>query len=423
MKAKRLTFPRKVTGDLLHATEIEEVRAVVADHADLLDTVAQQATTASQVLTLDDAQAILRSAPLTPNLVPGWLYLTSGPWDKGAAGQVVAVVAIGPRTFATYGTLVSGTTAKAVAVDVSAGSTSDLGAPDLSTIISILDQHTLQLKTLGVQASPVYGYLNGGQVVGYATLDEALADPRLKTFMRFNVATVTVTKSNAPNSPNWAYYADGGGSTLQLEEGVVLSIAGEDRSSLQMSNFFIYAAPSARNTRVKLLASRNTTTPVGELPFISALCSVPLELSGGAQVLTGYYTSLLGTGTVYAVEPFQCNNVGAGVTVVRAGAGAGTVKTVNGVAPDASGAVALPQLDLYGYSAAKRSQVFGLFTTANQTKAVDVALAGDTSTGIGSQIPDLPNGILYLLVPDPDNPMPGPNGSVIGTPTWLRTRS
>jgi hypothetical protein len=54
---------------------------------------------------------------------------------------------------------------------------------------------------------------------------------------------------------------------------------------------------------------------------------------------------------------------------------------------------------------------------------VDVALAGDTSTGIGSQIPDLPNGVLYLLVPDPDNPMPGPNGSVIGTPTWLRTRS
>jgi hypothetical protein len=186
---------------------------------------------------------------------------------------------------------------------------------------TVQQQHTLQLATLGVQGSPVYGYLNGGQVVGYATLDEALADPRLKTFLRFNVATVTVTKSNAPSSPNWAYYADGAGATLYLEEGVVLSIGGEDRSSLQMSNFFIYPAPSARNTRVKLLASRNTTRPIGELPFISALCSVPVELSGGAVVLTGYYTVLLGTGTVYAVQPFQCGNVAAGITVVPIGGG------------------------------------------------------------------------------------------------------
>jgi hypothetical protein len=194
-------------------------------------------------------------------------------------------------------------------------------SPKATDLTPIVAQHTQQLATLGVQGSPVYGYLGSGQVVGYATLDEALADPQLKTFLRFNVATVTVTKSNAPSSPNWAYYADGAGATLYLEEGVVLSIGGEDRSSLQMTNFFIYAAPSARNARVKLLASRNTTRPIGELPFISALCSVPLELSGGAVTLTGYYTVLLGTGTVYAVQPFQCGNVAAGITVVPIGGG------------------------------------------------------------------------------------------------------
>jgi hypothetical protein len=363
----------------------------------------------------------------------GVQYPLIGDWNAvGDGDQVVYLHTASTTQFRTNGTLFRfGHAPQEVLVDVAAGTAVASGV-DAYTVaetdallatkgdLAVQQQHTQQLATLGVQGSPVYGYLEGGQVVGYATLDEALADPAQKTLMRFNVATVTVTKSNAPSKPNWAYYADGAGATLQLAEGVVLSIGGEDRSSLQMTNFFIYTAPSARNARVKLLASRNTTTPIGQLPYISALCSVPLELSGGAVVLTGYYTNLTGTGTVYALEPFQCNNVGAGVTVVRAGAGAGTVKTVNGVAPDASGAVVLPQLDLYGYSAAKRSQVFGLFTTANQVKAVDVALAGDSSTSIGSRIPDLSNGAMYELVADPDNPMAGLGGAVIGTPTWLR---
>jgi hypothetical protein len=316
MKAKRLTFPKKATGDLLHATEIEEVRAVVADHADLLDTVAQQATTASQMLTLDDAQAILRSAPLTPDLVPGWLYLTGGAWDKGAAGQVVAVVAIGPRAFATYGTLVSGTSAKAVQVDVAAGTTGDLGAPDLSTIMAVLDQHTLQLKTLGVQAAPVMVYLEGGDVAGFTTLDEALADARPKTFMRFNVATVRVTKSNDPLNPCWASFVDGVGATIEVGAGVVLSIPGGNRGSLQFKNFFIYQAQGTRGGRVELLVTGNNNTPPGQLPVLDGECSVPLKLNGGAVALTGVYGAVQGSGDLHTFGLCDLGSTVAGINVV-----------------------------------------------------------------------------------------------------------
>jgi hypothetical protein len=291
--------------------------------------------------------------------------------------------------------------------------------------LAVQQQHTQQLATLGVKGSPVYGFFKAGGVpFGYASLDEAVADPAPKISYEFNAPVLTLTKSNPADGSGWAFAVAGLGRTLQLGDNAVLTLPGDDAGTLTFQDFYLEQAPKTRGGKVRLLTSAPASTPVARLPRLGGYCGRPLEfVNGGAAALTGNYSSIIGTGTVYALEPFQCDNVGAGVTVVRAGAGAGTVKTVNGVAPDASGAVALPQLDLYGYSAAKRSQVFGLFTTANQVKAVDVALAGDTSTGIGSQIPDLPNGVLYLLVPDPDNPMPGPNGSVIGTPTWLRTRS
>jgi hypothetical protein len=105
------------------------------------------------------------------------------------------------------------------------------------------------------------------------------------------------------------------------------------------------------------------------------------------------------------------------------GGGAGTVTSVNGQGPNASGDVVLPQRDIYAFSQAKYDQVLSLFSSPTQFKAVDVPLAGDTSTGIGSRIADLVNGDLYELVPDPFTPMPDPAdpNKLIATPTWLRT--
>jgi hypothetical protein len=134
MTAARLTFPHKVTGDQLLATEVEQIRDAIGDHAELLDLLATQAGTAAQALTLDQAQDILRRAPLTADLVPGWLYPLTGPWDGGAAGQVVAVEAIAPRAFAAAGTLTLGNVATAVAVNVGAGTTGKLGAAGFTPI-------------------------------------------------------------------------------------------------------------------------------------------------------------------------------------------------------------------------------------------------------------------------------------------------
>jgi hypothetical protein len=178
-------------------------------------------------------------------------------------------------------------------------------------------QHTLQLKTLGVQAAPVMAYLESGDVAGFATLDEALADTRPKTFMRFNVATVTLTKSNDPLSPNWASYVDGAGATLLIGAGAVLSIPGSNLGTLLFKNFFIFQAPGTRGGRVKLLASGNTSTPPGLLPLLDGQCSVPLEFSGGAVALRGAYGGLLGTGTAHLFEPYDAGSIAQGITPVE----------------------------------------------------------------------------------------------------------
>jgi len=288
----------------------------------------------------------------------------------------------------------------------------------------VQEQHTLQLKTLGVQGSPVYGYLEtGGAPVGYASFDDALADVTQKTFYTFNAATLVLTKSNAASGAGWAYSASAQGTTMQLGENVVLTLPGDEVGTLTFLRFYIEQAPATRGGKVRLLTTALASTPVALLPRLEGYCGKPLELAnGGAVLLSGYYTSLLGTGTVYALEPFQADNVAAGVNVVPVG-GRGTVKTVNGQAPNAAGELTLPQNDIYGYSQPKRDQVFSLFTSNSQFKAVDVPLAGDTSTNLGSQIVDLTNGDLYTLVPDKDNTMPDPANSsiLIATPTWLRT--
>jgi len=294
---------------------------------------------------------------------------------------------------------------------------------DLSPIVA---QHTQQLATIAVQSSPVYGFLEaGGAPVGYTSIDDAVADPRQKTSQAFNTATLVLTQSNPANGSGWAYATAALGRTLQLAEGVALTLPGSDSGTLTFQDFYIESAPGARNGKVRLLTNAPNTTPPALLPRLSGYCGKPLEfVNGGAALLSGYYTGITGTGTAFVIEPFNADNVAATVKVVRVGGtGSGTVKTINGVAPDTAGNVVLPQNDIYNFSQPKRDQVFGMFTSASQFKAVDLPLQGDTSTGIGSRIPDLTNGDLYELFADRDNPIPDPAnpGKLIGTPTWLRT--
>jgi hypothetical protein len=106
-----------------------------------------------------------------------------------------------------------------------------------------------------------------------------------------------------------------------------------------------------------------------------------------------------------------------GISAGQGGGGAGTVKTVNGIAPDANGAVVLPTADVCNISAAKRQQVVGFFGTG-QFKAADVLLAGETEhLPYRSIFCDFVKGDTYELLPDFSTQDAQGNA----TPTWKRT--
>jgi hypothetical protein len=170
----------------------------------------------------------------------------------------------------------------------------------------------------------VYGFLKeGGAPVGYASFDEALADPVDKTFYTFNAPTLVLTQSNAATGAGWAYSAAAQGCTIQLGNNVVLTLPGDDVGTLSFQDFYIEQAPKTRGGKVRLLTSAPATMPPALLPRLSGRCGKPLEfVNGGAALLSGYYASITGTGTVYALEPFQADSVADGVKVVKVGGGA-----------------------------------------------------------------------------------------------------
>jgi hypothetical protein len=182
----------------------------------------------------------------------------------------------------------------------------------------VQEQQGLQLKTLGVQASPVYSYPEAGGVEGFTSADEALADTGAKTFARFNLPKLQITKSNSPTGEGWPYYVYASGATLEIGENVTLTLAGEDYETLYFYDFFIYAIPGKRGGRVSVLSTATAGTPVAQLPRLNGRSALPFMVSG-AVAMSGHYTSLGGTGTVYVLEPFQCDFVAGGITLVRSG--------------------------------------------------------------------------------------------------------
>lgn len=315
------------------------------------------------------------------DLTAGARYDITGNWNAGGAPATVFVQALRNDAFSPSGILLNGGVYSRVKVNVLAGTaTADAGAAvvlydstgtntdgamnqkattdALATKGSqqVQAQHTQQLATIAVQAAPVYGFLvAGGAPVGYASLDEATADTRPKIFYTFNAPTLVLTTSNAADGGGWAYAANGLGATVQLGNNVVLTLPGNDFGGLNMQQFYIEQAPNTRGGKVRLLTTAPASTPPALLPRINGYCSRPLELvNGGAVCLSGYYGSLTGTGTVYALEPFQADNVAAGVTIVKIGGGGGSytlpaasatvrggIKIGPGITVDADGAASV----------------------------------------------------------------------------------
>jgi hypothetical protein len=258
-------------------------------------------------------------------------------------------------------------------------------ALDTKGDLTVQEQHSQQLATLGAQGAPVMVYQRNGATVGYQTLDEALADTTQKVFMRFNTATVTATVSNS--AAGWPYYVDGSGSTIFIADGVSLSLPGTSVDALLLSNFFFYfPAYAATGTGKVVLSSRPNTVITGKYAqLLNGYSEVPIQLNGATyEVINGYYASFIGTGTLHVYGNFQAGSIAAGITVVdhRGGAGAGTVKTVNGVAPDAAGEVTLASTDRYEVPQAVRDAVAsGTFSSGELLGAAPAgSLAGQKFT-------------------------------------------
>ncbi|MGI4760573.1 MAG: hypothetical protein ACRYF0_07705 [Janthinobacterium lividum] len=192
----------------------------------------------------------------------------------------------------------------------------------VSSLQAVQRQHSTQLATLGAQGAPAMCYLSDGSTVGFASVDEALADKRQKVFMRFNVATLTVTASNMPRgstASGWPNYLDASGSTIFIADGVTLSVPGDSVDALLLANFFFYLPASAAGTGVvSLLAARTSGSGPGQYPqLLNGYSQVPLRLNYGTfTVVNGYYASFTGTGTVHLYGNVQVDQIASGITVV-----------------------------------------------------------------------------------------------------------
>lgn len=292
-------------------------------------------------------------------LSAGVRYDITGNWNATGTDSTVCVVALDLNTLSPNGILRTAdnklsVVSSVVSVDIRARTTTPVAS------YAVQQQQGEQLARLSVQGQPIYGYTKASVPIGYASLDEMLADGVEKEFARFNAAFLTLNASNATDGTGWPSYVNSEGTVLYIGQQKRLYLAGDARQSLNFRGFRIFQAPNAFGGRVVLLSQAAVDTPVAKLPFLDGECRVVLELTGGAVCLSGYYARLDGAGTVYAIQPFQADTVVAGVNVIPVGGGgAGTVKSVFNVGPDAAGNVSPPVVDVYAVPQAVRDTVAG----------------------------------------------------------------
>jgi hypothetical protein len=288
---------------------------------------------------------------------------------------------------------------------------------------AVQDEHTQLLATLAARAANLYAHYADNTVAPFADLDSFLAAAGLHGGTLRLEGEATSLYISANNRGGWPAYWDAAGSTIIVPDGLTLRSSAAGLANLSFANFYLDGG--ANGTGIfNLTGQLPQTTSAGQASLLfNGQSLITVNNDNNVVLLNGgTYKKITGAGKYYLLGSVEVADQTEASNVVdlrggTGGGGTGTVKTVNGVAPDAAGNVMLASRDLFGYSQPKRDQVFGLFTSPTQFKAVDVALAGDTSTGLGSQIPDLTNGDLYTLVPDYDNRDAAGNG----TPTWLRT--
>jgi hypothetical protein len=177
----------------------------------------------------------------------------------------------------------------------------------------VQDQHTNQLATLGAQAAPVMAYLADNSVAPFQTLGEALAfTAQTKVYMEFHAAVLEILVSGW----GWPSFTNCTGTVVYFGEDVHLDLRGKTKANLEIRAARFYQKPGTFGGQVNVVSTATASAAPATLPFLDGDWAVPVNLSGRIQA-SGTYASLLGTGTVYAVEPFAASYVDPGVTVVR----------------------------------------------------------------------------------------------------------
>jgi hypothetical protein len=188
----------------------------------------------------------------------------------------------------------------------------------------VQEQHTQQLNTLGAQAAPVMAYLADRSVAPFQTLGEALAfTAQTKVYMEFHAAVLELLVSDS----GWPSFTNCTGTVVYLGEDVHLDLRGKTNANLTIQAARFYQKAGTFGGQVNVVSTATASAPPATLPFLDGDWAVPINLTGRIQA-SGTYASLLGTGTVYVVEPFYASYLDPGVTVVRSGGGSSSVLTL-----------------------------------------------------------------------------------------------
>jgi len=366
-------------------------------------------------LTLLEAQALegeaVREQLYLLTGTPAGAGQTAGTWNGSGASAALYV-----QGYATYfgreGVLLDadGQPTARVSVDVEAGTYELL--PDLSPIVA---QHSEQLATLAARAANLYAHYADNTLTGFDTLDKYLAAAGLHggTYRLQNGAIVLgITQTNRGG---WPAFWDAAGASIQVPAGEALKSNASGSDNFTFGNFYLEGEGSF------LLSGQmaQQTLPGSASRLFNGISTIPLDNAANVVLLEGgYYKKISGAGKYYLTGTVEVDDMSEATNVVdlrTSAGGTGTVKTVNGVAPNAAGEVTLPTRDIYAVSVAKRNQVLAGFTSNTQVSWPDAPLAGDLY-GFGARFFDFNGGDWYELAPNPGVPDNAGNAS----PYWTR---
>ena len=194
----------------------------------------------------------------------------------------------------------------------------------IATAIGILetraDDNTASISqliaTTAARFAPVV-VQTGTTIIGYATLDEALAVPPSSISITLNTAVASITAS--PTRVAWPNYFNGNGSSVTVNDGTVTKMPPATVQACTIVNSFFFKPTGGAGTGKFLFqgAFSSGVTSATCAQLLYNYCEVVLQLSGDTLALTGgYYASLTGTGTVYLFGNVQVDAIAAGITVV-----------------------------------------------------------------------------------------------------------